>query len=82
MMQLLWELLVISHILDVFLLLLIGSGKVTKNIFRGDDQITDATSHLKSSIELYNNSLININLRIVIKVYELMKGTYFDIRLQ
>jgi hypothetical protein len=49
---------------------------MTKNIFRGDEQITDATSKLKSSIESYNNALNNINLRIVVKVYELLKGKY------
>jgi hypothetical protein len=54
--------------------LLIGSGKVIKNIFRGDEKITDATSYLKSSIDSYNNALGNINLRIVIKMYELLKG--------
>jgi hypothetical protein len=51
-------------------------GKVTKTIFRGDEQITDATSHLRSSIESYNNALGNINLRIVIKLYELLKGKF------
>jgi len=59
-------------------LVLIGLGKVAKNIFKGDEHITDATSSLKSSIDSYNNALGNINLRIVIKVYELLKGTYFD----
>ena len=47
-----------------------------KTIVRGDEQITDATSYLKSSIDSYNNALGNINLRIVIKVYELLKGIY------
>ena len=80
MTQFLWEQSVISHILSVFFL--IGSGKVVKPIFRGDAQITDATSYLKSSINSYNNALGNINLRIVIKMYELLKGKYFDIHLQ
>jgi hypothetical protein len=64
------------QILDVVLLSLICLGKITKNIFRGEEHITDAKSNLKSSIDLYNNALGNINLRIVIKVYELLKGTY------
>jgi len=55
---------------------LIGSGKMTKTIFRGDEQIADATSHLKSSIDSYNNALSNIHLRIGIKTYELVKGIY------
>ena len=66
---------VISHILDVLSSLLIDSGKVTKRIFK-DEQITDAMLHLKSSVDSYNNALGNINLRIVIKVYELLQGTY------
>ena len=66
-------------ILNVFpLSLLIDSGKVTKTIFKGDERITDATSLLKSSIDSYNNALGNINLRIVIKVYELLKGTHIE----
>jgi hypothetical protein len=36
----------------------------------------EATSRLKSSIDSYNNALSNINLRIVIKAYELLKGIY------
>lgn len=67
-----------SHIFDVPSLLLIGSGKVTKRIFK-DEQITDASSRLKSSIDSYNNALGNINLRINIKVYELLKGIHFII---
>ena len=67
-----------SHILDVLPSLLIGLGKVTKRMFK-DEQITDATSRLKSSVDSYNNALSNINLRINIKVYELLKGIYFDI---
>ena len=50
-------------------------GKVTKRIFK-DERITDAVSHLKFSIDSYNNALGNINLRINIKLYELLKGTY------
>ena len=60
------------------MLLLIGSGKVTKRMFK-DEKITDATLRLKSSVDSYNNALSNINLRINIKVYELLKGIYFDI---
>lgn len=52
---------------------LIDSGKVTKTIFRGE-QITNITSQLKSAVDSYNNALGNINLRINIKVYELLKG--------
>lgn len=55
---------------------LISSGKVSKRLFKGDEQIIEATSYLKSSVDSYNNALGNINLRIVIKVYELLKGTY------
>ena len=51
-------------------------------IFKGDEQITEAKSYLKSSIDSYNNALVNINLRIVVKVYELLKGTYFDVSLR
>jgi len=61
--------------------LLIGSGKVVKRIFK-DEQITNATKQLKSSIDLYNTALGNINLRINIKVYQLLKGTHFYINLQ
>lgn len=50
-------------------------GKIIKSFFRGDEWIADATS-LKSSVDSYNNALHYINLRIVIKVYELLKGTY------
>ena len=67
-----------SHILNLLPSLLIGSAKVTKTIFRGDEQITDAKSHLKFSIDSYNNALGNINLRIVIKVYELLKGIQIE----
>jgi hypothetical protein len=54
----------------------IDSGKVTKTIFKGDGQIKDAKSDLKSAIDSYNNALGNINLRIVIKAYELLKGIF------
>ena len=47
---------------------------MTKTIFRGDAQITEATSYLKSSVDSYNNALGNIHLRIGIKTYELVKG--------
>ena len=52
---------------------------MTKTIFRGDERITDATSYLESSIDDYNKALGNLHLRIGIKTYELVKGTYFDI---
>lgn len=45
-----------------------------KGAFIGDEQITEVRSYLKASIDSYNNALGNINLRIVIKVYELLKG--------
>ena len=48
------------------------------------EQITDAGSNLKSSIDAYNKALGNITLRVVIKVYELLKGTnlmYFAVTL-
>lgn len=55
---------------------LIRSGKMIKTIFKGDEEILEATLSLKSSIDSYNNALGNVNLRIVIKVYELLKGIY------
>ena len=48
---------------------------MAKPVFKGDEQITEAKSYLKSSIDSYNNALVNINLSIVVKVYELLKGT-------
>jgi hypothetical protein len=67
---------------------LIGSGKMTKTIFKGDEQITGTISHLKSSIDSYNNALGNIHFRIGIKAYELgikthelVQGKYFQILL-
>ena len=42
----------------------------------GDGRLADATSLLKSSIDLYNAALANISTRIVIKVYETLEGTY------
>ena len=55
---------------------LIDLGKVTKTVFRGDARIVDAKLNLKASIDSYNDALGNINLRIVIKAYELLKGKY------
>ena len=71
-----------GNISTLFPSLLIDSGKVAKCIFKGDEQITETKSYLKSSIDSYNNALVNINLRIVVKVYELLKGTYFDVSLR
>jgi len=75
--QHLWESWVINppHF-DMVLLSLICLGKMTKNIFRGDEHITEAKSNLKSSIDLYNNALSNFHVRISIKGYELLKGKY------
>jgi hypothetical protein len=50
------------------------SGKITKTVFAGDQEITDATSFLKSSIELYNRAIGSVHFRIGIKTYELVKG--------
>ena len=82
MTRLLWEHLVISYILTLFPLLLIDSGKVVNRIFKGDEQMAEVKSYLKSSINSYNNALVNINLRIVVKVYELLKGIYLDVSLR
>jgi hypothetical protein len=54
--------------------LLNRSRKVTKRVFK-DEQITEATSNLKSSVDSYNNTVGNLHFRIGIKTYELMKGT-------
>jgi hypothetical protein len=51
-----------------------------KDVFKGDKQMMEAKLHLKISIDSYNNALGNINLHIVIKVYELLKGTYIEHR--
>jgi hypothetical protein len=56
------------------------AGKVAKIFFTGDEPITDAASYLKSSIDSFNNALVNLNLRIVIKVYELLKGMPFSLQ--
>jgi hypothetical protein len=71
-MQPLWEQWVRYH----YLSLLIVSGKIIKGVLRGDEKLLEAKSFLKASIDSYNNALGNINLRIVIKVYELLKGIY------
>ena len=55
---------------------LIDSGKVTKTVFRGDEETADATLKLKSSVESFNKALSNIHLRISIKNHELLKGKY------
>ena len=48
--------------------------------FTGNEPIADATSYLKSSVDSFNNALGNFNLRIVIKVYELLKGMPFSMQ--
>ena len=53
-------------------------GKLAKIFFTGDGSITDSTAYLKFSIDSYNNALGNINLQIVIKVYDLLKGTQWQ----
>jgi hypothetical protein len=61
----------------VFLSSLIGSGKVIKSSFRGDERkVAAAALDLESSIDAYNNALLGIHLRIGVKVYELLDGTY------
>jgi hypothetical protein len=49
-------------------------GKVAKLFFTGEEHITNPTTYLKSSVDSYNNALGNMTLRIVMKVYELVKG--------
>lgn len=65
----------LGNILKGTLIVANRSGRMSKSIFKGDGQIMEATSYLKSSIDSYNNALGNISLRIVIKLYELFKGT-------
>jgi hypothetical protein len=49
-------------------------GRVIKTSIAGDNQLTETTKNLKSSIDLYNAAVGNISLRIVVKVYEVLKG--------
>ena len=50
-----------------------------KTFFTGDDRITDSETFLKYSVELYNKALNNMNLRIVIKMYEILKGKSYPL---
>lgn len=49
-------------------------GKVARIFFTGDARITDSTTYLKSSVDDYNQALLNINVRITIKLYDWLKG--------
>jgi len=49
-------------------------GKVVKTFLAGDERMTGSAADLKLSVEAYNNVQMNINFRIVIKSYELLKG--------
>ena len=50
------------------------SGRISKTILTGDENLADANTKLKSSIDSYNTTLANIHLRIDLKTYELVKG--------
>jgi len=46
-----------------------------KTSIAGDDELTEATAGLKSSVDAYNAAVGTISLRIVVKVYEILRGT-------
>lgn len=48
-----------------------------KMFFVGDSRIMDAETYLKYSVEEYNTALYNMNFRVVIKMYEILKGENF-----
>jgi hypothetical protein len=47
---------------------------MTKTVFGGDQEIVEATSCLKSSVESYNRAIDSAHFRVGIKTYELVKG--------
>ena len=49
-------------------------GRVIKTSVAGDNQLTDAATNLKSSIDSYNAATGTISLRILVKVYEVLRG--------
>ena len=53
-------------------------GRMVKTFFSGEESITDSSSYLRSAVENYNNALVNINVHISIKSYELLKGFHPD----
>lgn len=50
------------------------SGRIVKTVITGDDKLTEAAAGLRSSVDRYNTALGNIGLRIVVKVYEILRG--------
>jgi hypothetical protein len=49
-------------------------GKLFKTFFRGDDQLTDSSTRLKTSVDAYNTALSNVHARVSFKSYDLLKG--------
>lgn len=55
--------------------ILIGSGKVAKIFFIGDEHIKGPDDYLKYTVDQYNTTLGNLHMRITIRVYEIVQGT-------
>jgi len=52
------------------------SGRVVKTLFLGDANVIDSKAHLDVSIENYHRAISDIvGIRMIIKVWEIVKGT-------
>jgi len=54
-------------------------GTVLKTIFTGDKKIMDTETYLKDSVNEYNKTMNNMNLRIIVKMYKFLRGNTFSI---